>query len=99
VTWLDQTKPSQKSSHRPSQAKNQAKLSKKTSKSKPSHQLFFGFQAKPQKFAGLPRSAIGGVIWKKFNFQTFGKSNIPKKMGFNFRDLSWGVKWSITVFD
>ena len=29
-------------------------------KTKPSHQHFFGFQAKPQKFAGLPRSDLCG---------------------------------------
>jgi hypothetical protein len=47
-----------KPSQRPSQAKNQAKKKQAKQKTNPSHQRFFGFQAKPQKFAGLPRSVL-----------------------------------------
>jgi hypothetical protein len=35
-------------------------------KTKPSHQLFFGFKAKPQKFAGLPRSDMYNIFFKLY---------------------------------
>jgi hypothetical protein len=49
----NQAKPETKPSQKPSQEKKHAKQN-----TEPSHQHFFGFQAKPQKFAGLPRSGL-----------------------------------------